>query len=105
MAEEDLRRRCGSPLLRFLWGEAGAHAVRRDPELKRFYRRKLFQKGSRERHAWRWRASWGSGYGSCGGMRSIITSSVVADRSNNVVRPVVGMPETAFGAKNHRPVD
>src|SRR5215469_13356885 len=27
----------GSPLLRFLWCEAGAHAVRRDPELKRFY--------------------------------------------------------------------
>src|SRR5262244_2415640 len=35
----------GSPLLRFLWNEAGAHAVRRDPELKRFYRRKLVQKG------------------------------------------------------------
>jgi transposase len=35
----------GSPLLRFLWGEAAAHAVRRDPELKRFYRRKLVQKG------------------------------------------------------------
>ena len=35
----------GSPLLRFFWGEAGAHAVRRDPELKRFYRRKLVQKG------------------------------------------------------------
>jgi transposase len=35
----------GSPLLRFLWGEAGAHAVRRDPDLKRFYRRKLVQKG------------------------------------------------------------
>jgi transposase len=35
----------GSSLLRFLWGEAGAHAVRRDPELKRFYRRKLVQKG------------------------------------------------------------
>ncbi len=34
----------GSPLLRFLWGEAAAHAVRRDPELKRFYRRKLVQK-------------------------------------------------------------
>jgi transposase len=31
----------GSPLLRFLWNEAGAHAVRRDPELQRFYRRKL----------------------------------------------------------------
>jgi transposase len=35
----------GSPLLRFLWCEAGAHAVRRDPERKRFYRRKLVQKG------------------------------------------------------------
>ena len=35
----------GSPLLRFLWGEAGAHAVRKDPELKQFYRRKLIQKG------------------------------------------------------------
>src|ERR1035437_7120175 len=35
----------GDPLLRFLWGEAGIHAVRRDPELKRFYRRKLIQKG------------------------------------------------------------
>jgi transposase len=35
----------GNPLLRFLWGEAGAHAVRRDPELKRFYRRKVIQKG------------------------------------------------------------
>jgi transposase len=31
----------GSPLLRFLWSEAGVHAVRHDPELKRFYRRKL----------------------------------------------------------------
>jgi len=35
----------GSPLLRFLWCEAGAHAVRRDPALQRFYRRKLVQKG------------------------------------------------------------
>jgi transposase len=35
----------GSPLLRFLWYEAGAHAVRRDPELKRFYLRKLIHKG------------------------------------------------------------
>jgi Transposase IS116/IS110/IS902 family len=35
----------GSPLLRFLWCEAGAHAVRRDPELQRFYRRKLVHKG------------------------------------------------------------
>jgi transposase len=35
----------GNPLLRFLWGEAAMHAVRRDPELQRFYRRKLVQKG------------------------------------------------------------
>lgn len=35
----------GNSLLRFLWGEAAIHAVRRDPELQRFYRRKLLQKG------------------------------------------------------------
>jgi transposase len=35
----------GNPLLRFLWCEAGMHAARRDPELKRFYQRKLHQKG------------------------------------------------------------
>ena len=35
----------GSPLLRSLWCEAGAHAARRDQELKRFYRRKLMEKG------------------------------------------------------------
>jgi transposase len=35
----------GNPLLRFLWSEAAIHAVRQDPELKHFYRRKLIQKG------------------------------------------------------------
>ena len=35
----------GNSLLRFLWGEAAIHAVRRDPELQRFYHRKLVQKG------------------------------------------------------------
>jgi len=35
----------GNPLLRFLWSEAAIHAVRRDAELKQFYRRKLIQKG------------------------------------------------------------
>lgn len=34
----------GNPLLRFLWCEAAMHAVRGDPELKRFYCRKLIQK-------------------------------------------------------------
>ena len=35
----------GNSLLRYLWTEAGMHAVRKDPELQRFYRRKLIQKG------------------------------------------------------------
>src|SRR5579864_5770601 len=35
----------GNALLRDLWCEAAMHAVERDPELKRFYRRKLVQKG------------------------------------------------------------
>ena len=29
----------------FLWSEAAIHAVRRDAELKQFYRRKVIQKG------------------------------------------------------------
>jgi transposase len=35
----------GNSLLRYLWTEATIHAVRKDSELKRFYRRKLIQKG------------------------------------------------------------
>ena len=35
----------GNALVRYLWCEAAMHAVRQDPELKRFYRRKLVQKG------------------------------------------------------------
>lgn len=35
----------GNSLLRFLWGEAAIHAVRGDPGLQRFYRRKVAQKG------------------------------------------------------------
>lgn len=35
----------GNALLRYLWTEAAMHAVRKDPVLKRFYRRKLIQKG------------------------------------------------------------
>jgi transposase len=35
----------GNPLLRFLWCEAAIHAARRDAALRRFYRRKLQQKG------------------------------------------------------------
>ena len=35
----------GNALLRYLWTEATMHAAGKDPELKRFYRRKLIQKG------------------------------------------------------------
>ena len=35
----------GNALLRYLWIEATLHAVVKDAELKRFYRRKLIQKG------------------------------------------------------------
>ena len=34
----------GNSLLRYRWTEATIHAVRKDPELKRFYRRKLMHK-------------------------------------------------------------
>ena len=94
----------GSPLLRFLWGEAGAHAVRKDPELKCFYRRKLFQKGLGKARVAVARKL---------GIRLWIMLREEIDyhefcrrgQMQQEVRPVVGMPETAFGAKNHRPVD
>jgi transposase len=35
----------GNSLWRFLWCEAAIHAIRRDPELQRFYRRKLAPQG------------------------------------------------------------
>jgi Transposase IS116/IS110/IS902 family len=80
----------GGPLLRFLWGEAGAHGARRDPELLRFWRRKLVQKGLGKASAAVAR-KLGVRLFSCCRMRSIITSSVVADRrSRKAVNPVRG---------------
>jgi hypothetical protein len=69
----------GNPLLRFLWGEAAAHAARRDPELQRFYRRKLIQQGWARRE-WPLLANWGSGCGSCWKIKLMTPSAVVADR-------------------------
>ena len=94
----------GSPLLRFLWGEAGAHAVRRDPELKRFYRRKLVQKGLGKARVAVARKL---------GIRLWIMLRDGIDypefcrrgQRQQAVRPVVGMPETPYGAQSHRPVD
>jgi len=78
----------GHPLLRFLWCEAAVHAVRRDPELRRFYRRKLVQKGLGRPESPQHENS-GFGCGSCCGIRLIIKSSVVVGRcSREAVMPV-----------------
>jgi Transposase IS116/IS110/IS902 family len=92
----------GNPLLRFLWGEAGAHAVRRDPELKRFYRRKLVQKGL-GRRGWPWLASSGSGYGIM--LRDQIDYNEFCRRGQKNGEACAGMPGTRNGANSHRPVD
>ena len=94
----------GSPLLRFLWGEAGAHAVRRDPELKRFYRRKLAQKGLGKARVAVARKL---------GIRVWIMLRDEIDYPEFCRRgqkqqsgaACAGMPETGNGVNNHRPVD
>src|ERR1700745_1431955 len=95
----------GNPLLRFLWGEAGAHAVRRDPELQRFYRRKLVQKGfgkasvavARKLGIRLWIM-----------LRDHIEYNEFCRRGQKQQKSsdaCAGMPETPNGAKSHRPVD
>ena len=94
----------GSPLLRFLWGEAGAHAVRRDPELKRFYRRKLVQKGLGKARVAVARKL---------GIRLWIMLRDEIDYQEFCRRgqkqhsgaACAGMPETGYGANRHRPID
>jgi len=94
----------GSPLLRFLWGEAGAHAVRHDPELKRFYRRKLVQKGLGKARVAVARKL---------GIRLWIMLRDEIDYEEFCRRgqkqqsgaACAGMPETAYGAKSHRAID
>jgi transposase len=95
----------GNPLLRFLWGEAGAHAVRRDPELKRFYRRKLVQKGfgkasvavARKLGIRLWIM-----------LRDQIEYNEFCRRGQKQQKSsdaCAGMPETRYGANSRRPVD
>lgn len=94
----------GSPLLRFLWGEAGAHAARRDPELQRFYRRKLVQKGLGKARVAVARKL---------GIRLWIMLRDQIDYQEFCRRgqkpqsgaACAGMLETRFGANRHRPVD
>ena len=95
----------GHPLLRFLWGEAGAHAARKDPELQRFYRRKLVQKGlgkasvavARKLGIRLWIM-----------LRDQIEYNEFCRRGQKQQKSseaCAGMPETRYGAKSHRPVD
>src|ERR1700736_4435449 len=95
----------GNPLLRFLWCEAAIHAVRKDPELKRFYCRKLFQKGLGKARVAAARKL---------GIRLWILLRDQIDYNGCVRRgqkqqkssdACAGMPETPNGAKSHRPVD
>jgi transposase len=95
----------GNPLLRFLWGEAGAHAARRDPELQRFYRRKLVQKGlGKARVA----VARKLGIRLWIMLRDHIEYNEFCRRGQkqqNSSDACAGMPETRYGAKSHRPVD
>jgi len=47
----------GNSLLRYLWTEAAMHAVEKDAELKRLYRRQLMPKGMGARPGWQLHAS------------------------------------------------
>ena len=92
----------GNPLLRFLWGEAGAHAAR-DPDLQRFYRRKLVQKGLGKARVAVARKL---------GIRLWIMLRDQIDYQEFCRRgqkhsgaACAGMLVTGFGANGHRPVD
>src|SRR5580700_4899473 len=95
----------GNPLLRFLWGEAGAHAVRRDPELQRFYRRKLVQKGvGKARVA----VARKLGIRLWIMLRDQIDYQEFCRRGQMQQKSgdaCAGMPGERYGVKNHRPID
>jgi len=94
----------GSPLLRFLWGEADAHAARRDPELQRFYRCKLVQKGlGKARVA----VARKLGIRLWIMLRDQIDYQEFCRRGQKQQNGAAcaGMPETGFGANRHRPID
>jgi transposase len=93
----------GNPFLRFLWGEAGAHAARRDPDLQRFYRRKLVQKGlGKARVA----VARKLGIRLWIMLRDQIDYQEFCRRGQKQSSAAcAGMPEVGFGANRHRPVD
>jgi transposase len=95
----------GNPLLRFLWCEAAAHAVRRDPELQRFYRRKLVQKGLGKAKV---AAARKLGIRLWIMLRDQIDYHEFCRRGQMQQRlgdACAGMPGTRYGATSHRPID
>jgi len=95
----------GNPLLRFLWCEAAAHAVRRDPELQRFYRRKLIQKGLGKAKV---AAARKLGIRLWIMLRDEIDYNEFCRRGQMQQRSgdaCAGMPEARNGADSHRPID
>jgi transposase len=95
----------GKPLLRFLWCAAAAHAVRRDPQLGQFYRRKLVQKGLGKARVAAARKL---------GIRLWIMLRDQLDYQEFCRRGQLqqksgdagaGMPGPRYGAKSHRPID
>jgi transposase len=95
----------GNPLLWFLWGEAAVHAVRRDPELQRFYRRKLVQKGMGKA---RMAVARKLGTRLWIMLRDQIAYNEFCRRGQMQQKSgdgCAGMPETRYGANNHRPID
>jgi transposase len=95
----------GNALLRFLWGEAAVHAVRRDPELQRFYRRKLNQKGLGKA---RMAVARKLGIRLWIMLRDKIEYNEFCRRGQRQQKSgeaCAGIPETPYGANSHRPID
>jgi hypothetical protein len=94
-----------SPRGGFLWGEAGAHAARRDLELQRFYHRKLVQKGLGKASV---AAARKLGISLWIMLRDQIEYNEFCRRGQKQQKSsdaCAGMPETRNGAKSHRPID
>ena len=95
----------GNPLLRFLWSEAVLHAVRRDPQLKHFYRRKLIQKGLGKARA---AVARKLGIRMWIMLRDRIEYNEFCRRGQMQQKSgdaCAGIPERRYGAKGHRLID
>jgi hypothetical protein len=89
--------------LRFLWNEAGTPRERRDPELQRFYRRKLVQQGLGKARA---AVARKLGIRLWIMLRNQIDYQEFCRRGQKHSGAACAvMLETRFGAHGHRPVD